>query len=135
MFSKREPNDAEQASQEKTSYRNTLSLFFGALLGANLGTLRGLSVNEYLSLVMILAITLMIIQVITVARSRLYAIFVISLYVGLWIYGYATDAFRPAALAQEDFDKLAVTLAIWLLMVTVIELTPVVASDEKQTRS
>ena len=40
-----------QTRAELNGYRNALNLFFGALLGANLGTVTGLAVREYVSIV------------------------------------------------------------------------------------
>lgn len=119
----------KQTREEKTSYRNAIGLFFGALLGANLGTLTGLSLGDYLTVVATLAMSVMGLQVISAARSRRYALGTLSAYAALLAVGYGNGSLRPPGLAPADFDKIAATLALWLLLTAIVECTPTIAEE------
>jgi hypothetical protein len=47
-----------------------LNLFFGALLGANLGTLEGLALRDYVNFIVILAGTVMTIRMLSISERR-----------------------------------------------------------------
>lgn len=118
-----------QTKREQASYRNSTSMFFGALLGANLGTLSGLPVADYVSVVALLIGWVMALQLVSVARSRAYAAVTLSIYGGMLLFAYTTDQLRPSGLSEGDFAKLAATLGMWLVLVAIIELTPKLRED------
>lgn len=124
-------NLLRQTRAERRAYRQGISLFFGALLGALLGTITNLPLRDYASLVLLLAVIVLLLQLVGAARSRIYAIG--SLLTGMLLIGFGwwSDELRPAALAPEAFDRLAVTLALWLGIALLIELTPTVRSNDE----
>lgn len=119
----------KQTRAEQTSYRNTINLFFGALLGANLGTLNQLGLEDYITLVAVLMGSVMALQLVSAARSRRYAAVTISIYAGALLYTHLGSGIRPEGLAVAAFEKLTATLAVWLVAVAVIELTPTLEDD------
>ena len=98
-----------------------LNLFFGALLGANLGTLDGLKLVTYVQLVTLLAGTVMALRVACTAEKRAPALAVLALYVALLIALVKLPGLQPAGLATEDLHRLAATLALWVTFVIVLE--------------
>lgn len=120
----------KQTRSEQDSYRHTVNLFFGALLGANLGTLGGLSVEDYIRIVATLLGAVMALQLVTAARSKNYALAILGVYAALLGFGYSSGALRPAGLSEGDFAKVAATLAMWVVTVAVIEMTPLLPDDD-----
>lgn len=114
----------KQTRAERESYRNTLNLFFGALLGANLGSLGGLSVSDYLHVLLILLGVVMTLQLVTAARSRSYLFMVSAMYGVTLAMAYESGTLKPTAMPEADFAKLAATLALWIGAAILIELTP-----------
>ncbi|MGQ0559186.1 MAG: hypothetical protein ACT4OE_06330 [Sphingosinicella sp.] len=114
-----------QTRQEKQGTLDGMNLFFGALLGANLGAVGDLPLGRYAMLIAILAGTVMTLRVFSTSERRKYAIGLLLSYVllmGIYLYsGYFTDH----GLSQTDRDRLAVTLAVWLSAVLIVELYPV----------
>lgn len=122
----------KQTQREQASYRMTTSMFFGALLGANLGTLSDLPVSDYVSVIALLIGWVMALQLVSVARSRIYAGVTLSIYGATLLAAYAMGQLRPAGLSEADFAKLAATLAMWLVLVAIVELTPTIGEEERR---
>jgi hypothetical protein len=102
-----------------------LNLFFGALLGANLGTLGHLPLFEYVKLIFLLAATVMTLRMVSTSERRLYMLVVLGAYAVL-LAGLATlPALQPKGLALEDLYRLIATLAVWVFFVLGTELSPV----------
>lgn len=111
-----------QTSREKIAMVDGINLFFGALLGANLGTLAGLGFKDYASIVFVLAATVMALRMFSTSERRVYAYSLLALYSGtvaLFLYFQ-----RPAGLAPGDATRLMITLGIWLGAVVFVELHP-----------
>jgi len=58
-----------------------LNLFFGALLGANLGTMQSLALYQYVKLIIVLAGSVMVLRMISTAEDRRRVFAVLALYV------------------------------------------------------
>jgi predicted membrane channel-forming protein YqfA (hemolysin III family) len=105
-----------------------LNLFFGALLGANLGTLEHLSLFEYVKLILLLAATVMTLRMVSTSERRVYMLVVLGAY-ALLLAGMATlPALHPKGLALDDLYRLIATLAVWVFFVLGTELSPVSAA-------
>jgi hypothetical protein len=119
-----------QTRSEKRASTNGINLFFGALIGANLGSLEHLALRDYTILISIICVIVLYIQLAPVARHRwlylgLLLMTVASLYVLLLTpHGlkFFEDRPRPA-------PHLFVTIFVWLLSVAYVELRPVAKSE------
>jgi len=114
-----------QTPREKVATVDGIGLFFGALLGANMGTLDGLGLYDYAKLIIVLAAAVMTLRVFSTSERRLYAYALLGLYlaiVGIFLF---LPGQRPAGLAEDDAARLAITLAIWLGAVLTVEFYPV----------
>jgi hypothetical protein len=121
-----------QTAREKTATVDGINLFFGALLGANLGSIEGLGLFDYAKLIFILAGTVMTLRIFSTSERRSYAAGLLGAYVvlvGLFLYILHR---RPAGFAPADVERLAVTLAIWLGAVIAVELYPTTGTDKDQ---
>lgn len=104
-----------------------LNLFFGALLGANLGTLDQLRLVDYVKLTVLLAGTVMTLRMISTSERRLYALGVGAFYALLLGALVLVPDLKPEGLGDQDLHRLVATMAIWMIFVLAIELTPVAA--------
>lgn len=102
-----------------------MNLFFGALLGANLGTLEGVPLDDYVKMVVVLAGTVMTIRIISTSKDRVQAFILVALYTLLLGAIFLLPGSRPEGMAAGDLNRLGATLAIWIGCVLLIELTPV----------
>jgi hypothetical protein len=113
-----------QTPREKTATVDGINLFFGALLGANLGSADVLGLYDYARLIFILAATVMTLRIFSTSERRGYAYGLLGGYVflvALFLYLLRRD---PAGMSPADVDRLAVTLAFWLGAVLFAELYP-----------
>jgi hypothetical protein len=115
-----------QTRAERSAYRNGLTLFFGALLGANLGSLEGLDLKSYVSIVALLAGVVMAFQLIGRARSRAYALVNLGIYAALLGYAILNRDNIVTGLPPGDLDRLLATLVVWLGGLMLVELPPVI---------
>ena len=107
-----------------------LNLFFGALLGANLGTLEGLRLVDYVQLIAVLAATVMALRAMSLSEKRVHVVLLLAASIGL-LFGLLTlPVARPMGLAEEDLQRLVGTLAVWLFFVVVIGLAPLKIDSE-----
>lgn len=111
--------------REKRAYSAAINLFFGALLGANLGTAGTLPLSDYIFLVILLVGTVTTIHMSVVSERRGYMAALVLLYVMLFVLLYLRPESRPA-MPEEDMLKLLATLAIWFGSATFIEFIPTV---------
>ena len=101
-----------------------LNLFFGALLGANLGTIQGMGLFDYFKIIVLLAGTVMVIRMLSTSERRVYMLVNVALYVVL-IGGFLlVPKFQPKGVAAVDLQRIAVTLAVWVTLVLAAELIP-----------
>ena len=113
----------QQTEREKRATVGALGLFFGALLGANLGTLNELPLKDYVMLVVLLVGAVTTIQISVASERRVQAFATVAVYVAIIASIYLFPGLRPH-MAESDLLKLLATLAIWLGMTVVVEATP-----------
>lgn len=110
-----------------------LNLFFGALLGANLGTVQAMSLFDYVKLIFLLAGTVMVIRMLSTSERRVYMLINVALYVTLLAVFLLIPAFQPKGMPVGDLHRLAATLGIWIAFVLASEMMPV--SDKPNPES
>ena len=117
----------EQTRAEKRAQLNGISLFFGALIGANLGSLERLPLNEYLLIVTVVCIIAIYIQVAPVARKRSSTIAALAGTVaGLYLLLVSPISERVFDHGIRPGPHLFFTIALWLVSVVMVELRPLV---------
>jgi hypothetical protein len=116
------PGLLTQTPREKSATIDGIGLFFGALLGANLGTLGGLSLYDYSAIIVVLAITVIALRLFSHSERRGYAYAMLAVYAGA--VALPLHFHRPQGLAPADADRMMVTLGIWLAAVLFVELHP-----------
>jgi len=112
-------------SSGKAGAIDGLNLFFGALLGANLGTVQGMSLLYYIELIFILAATVMTLRMLSTSPRRVYMLVNVALYaviIGAFLFW---PPLQPKGVAPGDLHRIAATLGVWLLFVLAAELSPV----------
>jgi hypothetical protein len=109
---------------EKAGSIDGLNLFFGALLGANLGTMQSLPIPEYVKLIILLAGTVIVLRMLSTSERRVKVFLLLAVYVVLVGGIFFVPEFKPKGLPDRDLYKLLATLAIWLGFVLISELTP-----------
>jgi len=109
---------------EKIGSVDGLNLFFGALLGANLGTMQALPFGEYVKLVVLLAGTVIVLRMISTSDRRAKVFGLVAIYVALVGANFFLPTFKPKGMPDRDLYKLVATLGIWLLFILMAELTP-----------
>jgi len=121
--------------REKSGAIDALNLFFGALLGANLGTLGSLALSEYINLVVLLAGTVTFLRLVSTSERRG---FVLVLLVGylLLLAGLVTiPSMEPQGMSRDDLHRLVATLATWVVFLVVTEFSPNFEPRGKSTRA
>lgn len=115
----------EQTSAERKAALNGVSLFFGALIGANMGASDRMPLTDYALIISAVALIVLYIQLAPVARNRwMNAINLLGALIGLYlllIHDIGTaffDGERPSA-------HIFVTICLWVLSLLSIELRPV----------
>jgi hypothetical protein len=106
-----------------------LNLFFGALLGANLGTIQGMSLLDYVELIAILAAMVVTLRMLSTSPRRYFMLANVALYVVVVGAFLLWPPLQPKGVAQGDLQRLAATLGIWVLLAIATELTPVGQSE------
>ncbi|HEX8841268.1 MAG TPA: hypothetical protein VF757_03110 [Sphingomicrobium sp.] len=101
-----------------------LNLFFGALLGANLGTIQGMALFDYFKIIVLLAGTVMVIRMLSTSERRIYMLVSVALYVVLIGGTLLMPGLQPKGVATSDLQRLAVTLGVWVALVLAAELMP-----------
>lgn len=102
-----------------------LNLFFGALLGANLGTLDHLGLGDYIQLIILLAGTVMALRMISTSERRIYMFAVLGVYGVILTALVSIPRLKPEGMSVDDLHRLIATLAIWITFVLAAELSPV----------
>jgi uncharacterized membrane protein len=102
-----------------------LNLFFGALLGANLGSMQHMALYDYGQLIFLLAGTVMVLRMLSTSERRTYMLITLAFYVALVGAFLLVPALQPKGMALDDLHRLVVTLAVWVVFVLGAELSPV----------
>lgn len=119
-----------QTGAEKRASLNGLSLFFGALIGANLGSIEVLPVADYMLIVTLVCVIAIYIHVAPVARNRWAAIAALLAMVGgLYIIMMTPFSDRIFDAGIRPKPHLFFTIALWLASIALIELRPVADQD------
>jgi hypothetical protein len=121
-----------QTLAERRAASNGTNLFFGALIGANLGALERLAIDDYLLLILVVALIVLYLQLAPVARRRWQRLFELLAATGGLYFLLMTEA----GLAVFESDPkpgphLFYTIPLWLVSLLMIELRPV----ERSARS
>ncbi len=119
-----------QTKRERIGTIDGINLFFGAVLGANLGTLDSLPLEEYVKLVALLVGLVMTIRLASVSERRWYALGTLALYLVLLGGVLFLPFLKPEGLATSDLHRLAATLAIWVVTTMVVEFYPTAAESD-----
>jgi hypothetical protein len=107
-----------QTESGKVGGLDGLNLFFGALLGANLGTLEKLPLYEYVKPILLLSGTVMVIRMVSTSKDRPRMLRLVGLY-AVFLGGLSLiPGLRPKGMSIDDLHRLIATLGVW------IELTP-----------
>jgi drug/metabolite transporter (DMT)-like permease len=101
-----------------------LNLFFGALLGANLGTMQSLPLYQYVQIILVLAGAVMVLRMISTSEQRGRVLALLAFYVVLVSGMVFIPALKPKGLPDADLQLIA-TLAIWITCVLMVEFSPV----------
>ena len=114
-----------QTRREKAGTIDGINLFFGALLGANLGVADRLPTLSYAQLIALLAGLVVTIRIVSVSERRIYAYGTLAAYVALILVILFVPALGIDGLAQDDMQRLVLTLAIWVSATVLVEFMPV----------
>lgn len=114
-----------QTRRERAGSVDGVNLFFGALIGANLGTLEGMDLRHYAILIALLAGTVTALRLVSLSDRRGLALTGLATWLALLGAIYVIPALAPAGLQQGDLDRLAVTILIWVGAVLTFELSPI----------
>ena len=109
----------------KTAAMDGLNLFFGALLGANLGTFEGLKLVHYLMMIALLAGMVMALRMFSTGEERRRVLILLGVYALLLVGVLVSPGLRPEGLSDEDLNRLLATMAVWIGLALAIELSPV----------
>jgi hypothetical protein len=118
-------------ARERAGSMDGLNLFFGALLGANLGTLSSIDLLDYAQFIIILAGTVMALRFVSTSERRIYAFATLAAYALFLLAMWNVPAMQPGELPERDFQRTLVTLAIWVGAVLLLELTPTLDAAEE----
>jgi len=102
-----------------------LNLFFGALLGANLGSMQHMALYDYGQLIVLLAGTVMVLRMLSTSERRIYMFVTLAFYVAIIAAILLVPKLQPKGMPLDDLHRLVVTLGIWVVFVLAAELSPV----------
>lgn len=108
-----------------------LNLFFGALLGANLGTIGHVSLPAYAELIVLLAGIVITLRMLSTSPKRGMMLACIGIYVVVLLTIAITPALRPRGMAVEDLQRLVTTLLAWVVFVVAAELSPLHSAPDQ----
>ncbi|HYI63470.1 MAG TPA: hypothetical protein VEW71_01150 [Allosphingosinicella sp.] len=114
----------KQTRSEKLGTIDGLSLFFGALLGANLGTVGAMPLPDYVLLITLLAGLVMTIRLVHLSERRVYALANHLLCLALVVLIMFVPSIRPEGLDDADRNRLVATILIWAMMTLAVEFYP-----------
>ncbi|TFI57494.1 hypothetical protein E2493_14910 [Sphingomonas parva] len=112
-----------QTKSEKAGTIDGLNLFFGALLGANLGTLGRMPLGDYVELVIFLSAAVVGLRLISTSDRRLLALATLAL-IGIALVLRLSSGDYAEALSTGDLQRLEATLAIWVAFALLVEAAP-----------
>ena len=110
------------AKGRKEGAMDGLNLFFGALLGANLGTITGLKLVTYVQLIVLLVSTVMALRIFSLSEKHLFGGAMLGAYVAALVALASVPGLQPRGLPTADLNRLVATLIIWIVMVVLLEI-------------
>ncbi len=116
-----------QTRREKAGTTDGLNLFFGALLGANLGTLDALDIQDYCQITIMLAGTVMALRMVSTSERRVYALATLALYGALILALLLIPDVQPEGMAKGDLHRLGATVVIWIFSILILEIWPMMS--------
>jgi hypothetical protein len=119
-----------QTRREKIGTIDGINLFFGALLGANLGTTSTLPAFSYAQLTALLVGLVVTIRMVSVSDRRGYAFGTLAAYVAVILAILFVPALGIDGLAEDDLHRLVLTLGIWLGATILVEFLPIRAAAQ-----
>ena len=118
------PRPGPASRARKTAAVDGLNLFFGALLGANLGTFEGLKLVHYVMMIALLAGMVMALRMVSTGEERRRVLILLGVYAMLLVGVLSSPGLRPEGLSPEDLNRLVATMAVWIGLALAIELSP-----------
>jgi len=126
----------EQTVAEKRASVTGMNLFFGALIGANLGTLEAMSLPDYTLVAAIVCMIVLYIQLAPVARKRwTYLAYLAGLLALLYVILFDPLGRNIFQDRPEPTPHLFVTICLWLISVATVEFRPMVRSQGVEIQS
>lgn len=121
-----------QTKREKLGSIDGINLFFGALLGANLGTVGTMPLRDYILLIALLVALVASIRTASLSERRFYAHSMLAFCIALFALFLFLPGFEFESLSAADRDRLAATLVIWVVTATLVEFYPTRKEDGDQ---
>ncbi|HKR24194.1 MAG TPA: hypothetical protein VJS15_02965 [Allosphingosinicella sp.] len=121
----------KQTGREKLGYIDGVNLFFGALLGANLGTLGAMPLTDYVVLIALLVALVMAIRTVSLSDRRLRALAMLAFCLAVFAAFLFVPGVQPEGFARSDLERLAATILVWVAVTTTVEFYPT-GGDEDQ---
>ena len=118
-------------SAEKRGMVDGIGLFFGALIGTNLGSFGALNKFEYTMLIILLVGTVMSLRIFSTTERRWHGYLLLSVY-SVFIFHFLFLSKLTKGIPADDRDRLAITLAVWFATVILAELTPIKELPSKE---
>jgi hypothetical protein len=115
----------------KTGAIDGLNIFFGALLGANLGTLEKMPVFDYVKLIFLLAATVMALRMVSTSERRKTMLVTVGIYALLIVGMLGLPGLQPKGMDAGDLQRLVATLVVWIVFVVASELSPIEKKAEQ----
>jgi hypothetical protein len=119
-----------QTAGEKMGSVDGLNLFFGALLGANLGTLDHVAMGDYVRFIVLLAGTVVALRIVSTSHRRIYALVTMALYAALIVTVLYVPSMQPKGLSENALHRIVATIGVWVVFVMVMEFWPVKEEGE-----
>jgi hypothetical protein len=115
-----------QPENERHASLAAVNLFFGVLLGANLGSINSVPLFDYVKLVLLLGGSVMAIYTIAVStRWRTVTGLAVAYALLLGVTIVDSDI-RPEGM-ETEMERIVATLGIWFLFVVIVRLTALVS--------
>ena len=128
----KKPSIWSHSTREKLGIVDGINLFFGALLGANLGTVGAMPLSDYVQLIALLAGLVMAIRMAAVSERRRYAYATLVFLVAIFLAILLIPATRPTGLDPVDVNRLVATILIWVAATALVEFYPTYDTEEDQ---
>lgn len=106
---------------ELTGFRSGTNLFFGALIGANLGTISDVPLIEYVFIITFLSLTAIILQIVVATGNILYALTQCIVVILLTLYAFYYEKLF-SSLSTDEANQIIATIIVWVAMTTLTKI-------------